>query len=502
MEILVEMKHLFSSIMLLAIILTSSAQELILPQKSNKDSTLSYTYAITSKNNAASIASKIDAILSKKGAAISYTRNGEFADVAFNFVGDNKIAFSGKTLEFKSENEVAGLCSDALLKMFYSGMPPTYSTLFTGYTGGYAEYRIPSVVSLPTGRIVAFIEARAVHSDQAQNKIIAKYSDNYGKSWSAPIVVADNGQASLNNPCVVYLESKNQILLIYQYFPPKSTEGSTKAGLVGDDVVRIYSITSGDGGESWSAPSDITAQIKHPEVSSVCCGPGAAIVVKYGPYKGRIIVPCNGNGAARWFNYIAYSDDCAGSWKIARGESAYGTNESQVVQIDDTTALVNARSHRNIGDSTSHYAPDGWNPWNFSKVTRNRANMTFVIKGDSVAWAMPQIMANQPDPTCQGSIIKVGDMLLLSNPASQHTAPVKGRPYAQTPPLRINGTVRVSDDNGKTWSHSKRIYGNRFTEFQYSVLIDLGDGKIGCLFEAHPDVKFALFDIAWLTQEQ
>ncbi|MEG0162493.1 MAG: hypothetical protein RR652_01020 [Mucinivorans sp.] len=47
--------------------------------------------------------------------------------------------------------------------------------------------------------------------------------------------------------------------------------------------------------------------------------------------------------------------------------------------------------------------------------------------------------------------------------------------------------------------YGKRIYGDRFTESQYSVLVDLGEGKVGCIFEANENIKFAVFDLCWLT---
>lgn len=489
---------------------TLNAQELILPKPINKDSKLIYSYTVESEKygiKAKEIAEKMGKIIKEKQLDIEYAGDIDkaFPDVVFNISSADRMYVQGETITFKNTDKAAKKSVEILETLFYSGMRPRYSTIFEGGKEGYIEYRIPSAVALPNGRIVTFIEGRSQHRDQAENDIIAKYSDNNGISWSNPIVVANDGQASLNNPCVVYVEENNRILLMYQRFPAKSTEGSNRIGVEGDDILKAFIVYSDDNGETWSSPTDITRQVKHPETNSVCSGPGVGIRVNSGPDKGRIVIPFNGNGSTRWINYIVYSDDLGESWKIAPGESGYGTNESQIVQLAETEFMFNARSHR-YPEDTSYRSPAGWNPWNFNKVTRNRAYIPFTMNGDKVEWHETRIMENQPDPTCQGSIIRMGKIgdgnksrLLLSNPASQHTALLPNRPYEQTPPMRINGTVRVSYDEGETWKYSKRIYGNRFTEYQYSVLVDLGNGKIGCIFEAHPEVRFAVFDLKWLT---
>lgn len=503
-------KLLFTMIASLSVGL-SSAQELILPRSINKDGKLTHSYAVRSERDGAmaqAIARRMEEIIRQQQLDIEYATDldEQFVDLVFRIDEEGRMSVGDENIRFINVSQAAKRGVDLLKKRFYNGMRPRYSTIFEGGKDGYVEYRIPSAVALPTGRIVAFIEGRATHRDQAENNIVAKYSDDGGVSWSELITVVQAGEASLNNPCAVYVEEDNRILLMYQYFPPKSTEGSNRPGLDGDDIVRAFIVSSDDGGVNWSAPRDITRQVKHPEVNSMCSGPGVGIRVTAGPDKGRIIVPFNGNGSTRWVNYVVYSDDRGDTWRMAPGESGYGTNESQIVQVGDTEFMFNARSHR-YPEDTTYTSPTGWNPWNFAKVTRNRAHIPVTINGDWVEWHQTRVMENQPDPTCQGSIIRVGSYgdgvesrILLSNPASQHTVTVKERAYAQTPPMRINGTVRISYDDGQTWRYSKRIYGNRFTEFQYSVLVDLGAGKVGCIFEAHPEVRFAVFDLRWLTE--
>lgn len=372
-----------------------------------------------------------------------------------------------------------------LQSRYFSGQRPTYSTVFTSGVD-YHNYRIPSVVTTKNGTVIAFAEGRAFARRQAENDIVMRRSTNGGKSWEPMIVIDHQGKSSLNNPTAVYLADKNRIILLYQKYPPQMNENNAVA-----DAVRCYMVTSDNLGVTWSTPRDITAWVAPAGATSISTGPGVGIVLERGVHKGRIVVPCNVNTPV-WYNYLLYSDDQGATWHIDKQHSAYGLKESQVVEVGNDSLLVVARCHRYVGDS-SHTAPKGWTPWNYERVTRRRAQVR-VVDGK---WGAVEIRQELVDPTCQGSVVRVDNLLLLSNPASDYTA-LDDRPYRSTPPARINGSVRYSRDGGVTWTPAKRIYGDRLTEFQYSVLTPMGDGKIGCLFEANSRIKFAVFDLKWL----
>lgn len=517
------MRRFFCATLLLIVAWTTylpaSAQELLLPRAPHRNGELRHSYAVLASEkyakSAADVVKKVQQQLDAKNMAIysvgSLDSLPDFVVVLDDLTTESeaiiakaKASNASVLLLAPKSNANVSRVLDALKTAYYRGVRPEVSTVFTAGEG-YPEYRIPSVVATADGTIVAFIEARAFsHKDQAENDIVAKISTDGGKTWGEIITIASDGEASLNNPMAVYVEECDRIILLYQRFPPKATEGTVRAG--GDAQVLTFACYSDDKGRTWSTPRDVTAEVRPADAGSYCSGPGVGIKVTSGANKGRIVLPFNVNGSPTWYNYLVYSDDLGDTWHIAAGRSAYGTNESQVVQLTDSTFLVNARSHRNIGDDQGIDAPKGWSPWNFNKVTRNRANIEVVFTSDSTTrWALPQIMANQPDPTCQGSIIRYSGLglggksvLLLSNPASQHTW-IEKRAYQATPPMRVNGTVKVSLDEGQTWAHAKRIYGDRMTEFQYSVLVKLPDGRVGCIFEANENIQFAVLDLAWLT---
>lgn len=105
-----------------------------------------------------------------------------------------------------------------------------------------------------------------------------------------------------------------------------------------------------------------------------------------------------------WFNYLIASDDLGKNWKILPGKSMYGTNESQIIQLSDSSFLINARSHRY--DKNDKTTPTEWNPWNFDKLPHYRASIIVSINKDQTKWFPTKICTNLPDPHCQGAIYR------------------------------------------------------------------------------------------------
>jgi sialidase-1 len=65
----------------------------------------------------------------------------------------------------------------------------------------------------------------------------------------------------------------------------------------------------------------------------------------------------------------------------------------------------------------------------------------------------------------------------------------------------VNGTVRLSYDEGESWPVSRTVYPGSFA---YSCLTVLPDGTVGLLYERddYGKITFARFDLAWLTNGQ
>ena len=64
-------------------------------------------------------------------------------------------------------------------------------------------------------------------------------------------------------------------------------------------------------------------------------------------------------------------------------------------------------------------------------------------------------------------------------------------------------TVRLSDDDGRTWTASRVLYEGPSA---YSSLAALRDGRIGLLFEygdksPYERIAFTAFDLAWMKRK-
>ena len=373
---------------------------------------------------------------------------------------------------------------------------PIYRTVFESGKEGYSIYRIPTIAVARSGKILAFTETRNDSKyDAAGNDIVIKTSTDNGESWGKLRVICSDKENALMNPTVTVDKTTGRIILFYVRYPAGLHEGLCAEGYEGDKVLRTYTIFSDDEGVSWSKPKDITVQVKAPETRTYAPGPGSGIQIKNGKYKNRLVIPFNTTDT--WQNYIVYSDDGGTNWQRAEGRTGYGMNEVQIVELSDGSIMANARSHRWEGHKSR---PENWNPWNWSLTTRQRG--TSITKDFGKTWSHVKDEEKLIDPTCMGSIIRIDkpygklkSCLLFSNPANDILPTGPGRKI----PQRVNGTVRISYDDGKSWEHSKNIYGDEKTHFGYSMLVHLKNGNIACLFESEGKIIFTSFSFSWLT---
>jgi sialidase-1 len=130
-----------------------------------------------------------------------------------------------------------------------------------------------------------------------------------------------------------------------------------------------------------------------------------------------------------------------------------------------------------------------------SRSYRGKACRGVSISKDGGATWQPTV----DDPTlvesvCQASLIRASrpdtskagkDVLLFCNPAVP-----KGRNHL---------TVRLSEDEGKTWPHSRLVCEGSSA---YSSLAALPGGEIGLLYERndYKQLTFARFPLAWILE--
>jgi sialidase-1 len=360
----------------------------------------------------------------------------------------------------------------ALAGLPYPGNLPAQETpapadVFVNGSEGYPQYRIPALLHSRKGTLLAFCEGRASISDHAANDIVLKRSLDKGKTWLPLQVIAEDGDNCLSNPEVVQVEPGGRILMVFQIYPRGYHETRVGPGTDNDTTCRCWIIHSDDDGATWSKRREITRQVKRPTfATSIASGPGNGIQLQNGLHKGRVIMPFNQGPVNRWKTYAAYSDDLGETW--AYGEVAfeqdpgYG-NEVQMVELSDGSILLNARIQAG-----------------------NKCRKIGVSHDGGVNWTGLVDDPRLPDPVCMASIIRIG------------SSGLKPAPVAFINPAdekdRINGVLRISFDDTKTWSVYKSIYPGSFA---YSHLADIGNNQVAILFERDDYSRISLVTAGW-----
>lgn len=349
---------------------------------------------------------------------------------------------------------------------------------------GIHTYRIPALVCSQKGTLLAMAEGRTTRHDVSQNVIVLKRSIDGGKTWLPNQIILDAHPDSYNNPTLLTPHSTFRIFLFIQRYPYPCVEFTVEPGLTGPKAVQNMVCWSDDDGVTWCEPVNITAQTKRPTwATSNAFGPGIAIQLQYGSYKGRIIVPVNQGPKFKWDVYAIFSDDEGKTWQMGevapRKHRRFHGNEVQMVELSDGSVMLNCRSFGSVG------------------LSRPACRLTAISSDGGQTWS-PLIRDNTLiEPHCQGSLIRysfpVGSkpgIILFSNPAHKF--------------MRIKGTIKMSYDDGKTWSREKIIQPKNFA---YSCLTVLQNGKIGIIYEtgikdSYEKFRFVGFSLEWLESSK
>lgn len=364
--------------------------------------------------------------------------------------------------------------------------------VFVSGTNGYKSFRIPAIVNLPNGNLLAFCEGRVNGSgDYGNIDIVMKRSTDKGRTWSDLQVIADYGDLQLCNPAPVVdlsdpLYPKGRIFLFYNTGNDHELEI-----LKGKGIKHCMYKTSVDGGTTWSEPVDITEQVHRPNQPSVnpaynfsedwryyANTPGHAMQFQSGKYQGRIFVAANhsaGNpqkGAGHYVAHGYYTDDHGKTFKLGNSLSLSGSNESMAAELSNGRLMMNSRNQR--GDV--------------------RARIVSISSDGGASWDTTYFDHKLIDPVCQGSILNVGEKKGKNILAFCNAADVKER---------NNLTLRISFDEGNTWAKNIPVYkglsdSKRGSDFSaYSDLVKLNKRAVGILFEKDDYSQIVFTEVKW-----
>ncbi len=316
----------------------------------------------------------------------------------------------------------------------------TYQTLFTPDAADVEGtcYRIPALVTAPNGDLIAVADQRVGScGDLKWNRdinIVMKRSTDNGKTWLDMETVIDYplGQSASDASMIVDKETG----AIFMFFNYMNLDKSNK-------VFYLRYTKSTDNGKTWAKPIDITSQITKPswkhDFKFITSGRG--LQTKDGKLLHTLVNLQKGL-------HVFGSDDHGASWYLIDIPIQHA-DESKIMELADGRWMINARV-KDAGCRYVYLSDDNGQIWT------SYADSTLI------------------DPACNASLIRYSaksegtrrNRLLFSNAA-----------FATE---RINMTIRMSEDEGRTWPYGRIIYQGSVA---YSSMSVLQDGHIGILFE-------------------
>jgi sialidase-1 len=358
------------------------------------------------------------------------------------------------------------------------------SDVFPPGLNGVTRYRIPGIVVTSKGTVLAYAEARRNDSsDWGEIEIHLRRSVDGGKTWEASKHIAHHGvrlegnprkkeggesEQTVNNPVAIVDHETGTIEFLYCI-----------------NYARCYTMRSIDDGLTWSAPVDITAAFEpfraKVDWKVIATGPGHGIQIK----SGRLVVPI-------WLAYgktgdhapsaagTLFSDDHGKTWQAGDlclpNEGKFGNpNETMITELSDGRVMLVCRSVSSANRKLVTTSPDG---------ARN--------------WATPVFHDQLWEPICMASIVSHPSnpgMLIFSNP---HTLKLdkEGKEVPAGRGKRENLSIKISRDDGRTWTVNKVLDSGKAA---YSDLAVLRDGTVLCLYEADANMVCARFNLEWVN---
>ncbi|AZA13443.1 exo-alpha-sialidase [Corynebacterium choanae] len=451
--------------------------------------------------------------------------------------------------------------SDAQVKRLAGVAPLETRALFdTGFHGSIS-YRIPSLLRLNSGVILAGADRRVSIANDSPNDIdfVMRRSLDDGETWEEMQTLIEypgEGRegASVIDSVLVQDEASGKVLVVIDHFPggigqPNCATGTgyddngrmilhnrageefllqsdgsvttiagdatdyvvsqsgdvTANGQPGGNIYLAYGvdtnetlfthrtsylqmITSDDDGETFSAPIDITSQVKLPWMRFFGTSPGNGIQLKKGKFAGRILVPVYYNHEeGRTFSCaVIYTDDAGEHWTLSDspndGRELFGETLTsrrltddrgslhESVLVEDSTGAVhvfmrNQHPSGRVGHAISY---DGGQTWEDMEYAEQLTEI----------FSQPNAIAVDVD----------GEPGIVFANASQML------------PFRGCGVLRLSLDDGKTWPHN-RVFNPR--HYVYQCMTQLANGDIGLLWERETQgLYFTRVPLRWLTASQ
>jgi sialidase-1 len=324
----------------------------------------------------------------------------------------------------------------------HPSLPASRVDLFHAGDAGVHTYRIPALLETRKGTLLAVADARhdSARDMPAKISLVLRRSHNRGLTWSPTVTLRQVPEGGVGDASLLLDHRTGRIWCFQSYGPPGIGFGTAQSGArTGATTFQFHAIFSDNDGITWSEPRDLTPQIKDPAWQALFATSGTHIQTTSGRYLVPMVVR-DGQGIVSSRN--TYSDDGGKTWHIGAAIGP-GTDESKCVELPGGVIMQNMRNGPTRAIALSQ---DGG--INFRPVTHDAVLI---------------------DPVCNAAIVryrhKRRDLLLFTNAASTK---------------RENLTLRISKDQGKTWTVAQTLHAGPAA---YSTVIALRDGSIAVLYE-------------------
>jgi sialidase-1 len=329
---------------------------------------------------------------------------------------------------------------------------------------GSAAFRIPGLVTTNKGTLLGVYDVRYNSSVDLQEHIdigLSRSTDG-GKTWEKmrlPLAFGEYeglpaAQNGVGDPSILVDTKTNTEWIVAAWTHGMGNQRawwSSHPGMDLNHTAQLVMAKSTDDGKTWSAPINVTEQVKLPEWYFLLQGPGRGITTS----DGTLVFPIQFIDKTRIPNAgIMYSKDRGETWKI-HNYARTNTTEAQVAEVEPGVLMLNMRDNRG-GSRAVYTTTDFGQTWKEHESSR-----TALI-----------------EPVCMASLISVKakdnvlgkDLLIFSNPNSTSA--------------RKDMTIKISMDGGKTWSADHQLLLDEDYNWGYSCLTMIDKETIGILYES------------------
>jgi sialidase-1 len=187
------------------------------------------------------------------------------------------------------------------------------------------------------------------------------------------------------------------------------------------------------------------------------------------------VIPCWADTTPRLgeaqLSYVFYSDDLGSTWRLGGALDRDASDECEVVERADGTLYMNMRSRQ--GKRQRAYAAS---------------------KDGGTTWSAVRYDPRLPEPSCQGSVVRLTDHRRYDKDRVLLAAPASSAGRSQM-------TVRLSYDECESWPVAKVVHKGAAA---YSDLAVTHDLHALLLYEAddYSKITSARFSLEWLTDNR